>query len=334
MSWVEERRTRCAFRMARIATGMVTAGGFFGFWNRGRYFPACRGRRASSTNDRRIINREGGRRREEEAWGSSGGGSDRHRSWSHTGRGRSCFPEPPPSDNDMGLFFLFDPDREDLDMEISSHSNLHCGCISTATVRARDGSGLGPGETGRIRIPSPSAAGQELREKQGKGQDTDTASPTGRRRNRETPSDGGDIAPPPSPPLDAVDMRLRFRAPHLSLPLTRSGRPPPPPVPFLNGPPVRVHHGMTMAKWGRFGYARHPRQGVDVIHGCTGEVGAPVPVEARVVVQGGNTGQTVCRAVVASGKGGALLNPDRPHCLLTHTQGPSVSSRLLGPLQV
>lgn len=123
-------------------------------------------------------------------------------------------------------------------------------------------------------------------------------------------------------------MRLRFRAPHLSLPLTRSGRPPPPPVPFLNGPPVRVHHGMTMAKWGRFGYARHPRQGVDVIHGCTGEVGAPVPVEARVVVQGGNTGQTVCRAVVASGKGGALLNPDRPHCLLTHTQGPSVSSRL------
>lgn len=129
--------------------------------------------------------------------------------------------------------------------------------------------------------------------------------------------------PPPSPPLDAVDMRLRFRAPHLSLPLTRSGRPPPPPVPFLNGPPARFHHGMTMVKWGRFGYARHPRQGVNVIHGCTGEVGAPVPVEARVVVQGGNTGQTVCRAVVASGKGGLSSTRIGPTaCSLTHRARP------------
>lgn len=89
-----------------------------------------------------------------------------------------------------------------------------------------------------------------------------------------------------------------------------------------------------MAKWGRFGYARHSRQGVDVIHGCTGEVGAPVPVEARVVVQGGKHGTDCMSCRCSIGEGGALLNPDRPHCLLTHTQGPSVSSRLLGPLQV
>lgn len=74
-----------------------------------------------------------------------------------------------------------------------------------------------------------------------------------------------------------------------------------------------------MVKWGRFGYARHPRQGVDVIHGCTGEVGAPVPVEARVVVQGGNTGQTVCRAVVASGKGGSPQPGSAPLPAHSHT---------------
>lgn len=114
--------------------------------------------------------------------GVFGGRSDRHRSWSHTGRGRSFFPEAPPSDDDMGLFSLFDPDREDLDMEISSLSNLHCGCVSTATVRARDGSGLGPGETGRIRIPSPSAAGQELKKGQGRGK-----TPTLPRRSTQEP---------------------------------------------------------------------------------------------------------------------------------------------------
>lgn len=35
MSWVEEeRRRRCAFRMARIVAGVVAAAGFFRFWNR------------------------------------------------------------------------------------------------------------------------------------------------------------------------------------------------------------------------------------------------------------------------------------------------------------
>lgn len=78
--------------------------------------------------------------------------------------------------------------------------------------------------------------------RQGKGQDTDTASP---------PVDAGTAKPrvvlvtSPPPPLDAVDMRLRFRAPHLSLPLTRS--PSPPPVPFLNGPPVRFYLGRNGA---------------------------------------------------------------------------------------